>query len=826
MFHRLGGFVSRHWLLVILAWIVAAAALHAVAPRWDDVTRDGDLAYLPSTMLSVRGEALLARAFPDHRSKSQIVLVCQRENGPLTSDDLRTIDQLAGRFDPGARDGPRLGQLAEQLAGRFHPDTSQNLPVIGVWTPWTELIGKKLKSDDRHAALIVLLMSNEFMAVDNIRVLAAVRAELDDLRRAANFPPGLKVEVSGSAAIGGDMLGSAAESIRNTERATVILVVAILLIVYRAPVLVVIPLATIVLSVVISLDLVAQLTEIHRLPWLDWVDFKVFKTTKIFIVVILFGSGTDFCLFLISRYQEELDHGQPRAEAVAVALGQVGEALAGSAATTILGLSTLFFASFGKYRSSGPAVALCLAVTLAACLTLAPALLRAFGRIVFWPFGPRRGAGAPREEQGANAPRSPGQCLFGGFWQWVSRAVVARPGLILVASVLLMAPLAYRGLSVRVSYNLLDELQGDRPSVVGTQLLRRHFHAGDTGPVTVLAHRRGAGFGSKSSGAEISKLTRILAEVPGVASVRSFSEPLGEKPGSRAGLWKLAVKNHPQTKAIFVSAAPDLAGDVTRLNVILKHDPFSREAVGVLDEIDRRLLALSDDATSFWYDDRADDQRLKEPEFLFAGTTAGIRDLKAVTQSDLTVIQRAVVIVVLMVLIAILRRPLICLYLILSVLFSYLVTMGATELVFGSLYAPFDGLDWKVPIFVFVILVAVGEDYNIYLVTRVLEEQRRWGLMKGLRIAVEKTGGIITSCGLIMAGTFVSMMFGTLRGMLELGFALSLGVVLDTLIVRPVLVPAFLALLYRRSAAPAAFNSAATRPLALPLSHAEPASRN
>jgi RND superfamily putative drug exporter len=155
---------------------------------------------------------------------------------------------------------------------------------------------------------------------------------------------------------------------------------------------------------------------------------------------------------------------------------------------------------------------------------------------------------------------------------------------------------------------------------------------------------------------------------------------------------------------------------------------------------------------------------------------------------------------VLTVLILLLRKWIVSLYLIVSIVFSYFATLGVTFLVFWWLDPErFAGLDWTVPLFLFTILVAVGEDYNIFLVTRADEEQKRHGPVRGLGIALTKTGAIITSCGIIMAGTFSSLMVGgSLARMDQLGFALAFGILLDTFLVRPILVPAFLLLLQGR----------------------------
>ena len=718
----------------------------------------------------------------------------------------REVHELRAQlFEVLGEDGKRADELdraqsiQESIASL--QTVQEALPLLDVWTWRDRLLGRKLGAANRRARLLMVHLSNEFMAVDNMRVVRAVENQLEDVRSIyGEIAPDVSISFSGSAAVGADMLRASRDSIKHTEMVTIILVITILLVVYRSPIPVLVPLITIGVSLGASTRLIALLTQLHLIPGFDWFDFKVFSTTRIFIVVILFGAGTDYCLFLIARFREELAQQADPRTATERSLLRVGDALVASAMTTIVGLAMMFFADFGKYHYSGPVIGLSLAVTLMTSMTLTPALLALLGRWVFWP----------RRLQSVSSSSRP---ALAGFWRLTADVIVRRAGLVLVAVVVVLSPFAAVGVkgASRVSYDILASLPSDRPSRRGVERMREFFPVGESGPVTIVARSDEGKFDKRESLRQIGDLSDKLETLPGIRSVRSIEDPLGEISAEQrksildpAARRARLLRAYRRIKSVFVTSVPQLAGRVMRLEVVLNSDPFSPQARQTLQAIDTELQALAETSDSFWH----------ETQFAFAGTTAGIRDLKQVTRSDNRRIQMLVGAAVFLVLLVILRKPVICSYMVLTVLFTYFVALGASELFFRFAYGEsFTGLDWKVPLFLFVILVAVGQDYNVYLATRVFEEQAGRGHVEGLRAAIVQTGGIITSCGMIMAGTFFSMTSGSwklaakeilnlpweaqgsLTGIVELGFALSLGVALDTFVVRPLLVPAFIALI-------------------------------
>lgn len=739
----------------------------------------------------------------------------------LTAEQYDKLTELlATRYDVDQPEAPlqTVADMVDYITSDFPwaDDTSR------VWTELTPVVGQMLKNThpyrasggdsktrsdkqlEGHAVMVVGRLTNDMMATGNVDLLEVVAKLVEDARNDADKPEGLDIGLSGSAMIGGDMQASVQESLESTELTTVCLVLLCLVMIYRAPLLVFVPMATIGVSLSVATDIVALMADNFGPGDFTWSDFKIFTTTKIFVIVILFGAGTDFCLFLISRFKEELGHGTELNKASGTALSHVGDALTASAFTTILGLATMVFAEYGKFSYAGPVVAICLFVALVACMSFAPALLRAFGKVVFWPLKIKN------DHPGADENLTFDEQMkrISPIWDWVACQVLRRPGLILWLAIGAAAVFILEGLSVEVTHDFMNELADNRASKQGTQIIREYFAPGESAPMSIVAELPHGGL-NKNGNYDIAYLNTYLYNMPGVSDVRSLYKPRGGDPTNSENLAELTVSGSPLAKSTFVSETGEFAGKVTQFHLVLDKDPFAREARAIVDKIEARLDDISagvplEENKPDWFAGSEDNWQTlrkgmpgwKGASFEYIGTTPGMRDLEHVTSRDEVTIKIWVVLAVLSVIILILRRPLVCFYLIVTVLLSYFATIGMTEYFFAWYYGDtFDGLDWKAPIFLFVILIAVGQDYNIYLTTRVFEEQAKHGLHRGLRKAMVQTGGIITSCGIIMAGTFIAMASGTLRGMIELGFALALGVLLDTFFVRTVVVPCFFALM-------------------------------
>ena len=293
MFSLISRLVIRHPWVVILGWLVLAVCLRLAAPRWDEVTKDDNVRFFPPNFPSVVGQELLERGFPRDASSSQIVLVYERVNGRLSPEDFSYVERVATSFLQFVKAKPGLG---------FKKIDTHKSPVIG-----PRLIGTS--PDGRTQAVLTIVAMNGTYLAKTTRV--AVDQIMDWLEKERATPPaGLELSVTGSAVVGHDINTAANESISNTTWTTVILVILILLVVYRSPLLAMVPLVTIGLSVAVSFWSIALLTKVPGL------GFQVINITRVFVIVVLFGAGTDYCLFLIARYSEELGRGRTRFDAL------------------------------------------------------------------------------------------------------------------------------------------------------------------------------------------------------------------------------------------------------------------------------------------------------------------------------------------------------------------------------------------------------------------------------------------------------------------------------------------------------------------------------
>jgi putative drug exporter of the RND superfamily len=676
--------------VVIAIWIAVGVGGWISRSHLGGVTAAGQASFLPKgseatrALEALQGGGTGAGTGGGGNSAEEIpaVIVFDREGG-LTEDDRRAI----GRLGVGLNELAVTG--ATPVIDPFTADSSADLGDVA-----ENLHGVGPISRDGEAALVVLALNSADPGAVKHGV-AEIRSYL-----ARHAIPGVSSYVTGPAGIAADLDRLADEAGKTLLIATLSLVLILLLLVYRAPLLALLPLLAVGAAYMVAIGIAYLLIKA------GWITVNTEGT--FLVLVLVFGAGTDYSLLLVHRYREELQRGRPAAEALPLAVRESAPALASSAGTVIAAMLVLLVAELESTHWLGPILAIGIAVMLLSAFTLLPALLSLLGERAFWPAGAAHRAGpSPRWQR------------IAGFVRRRSLALV----ILIPAGLLVLAlgNLVHRG-TIGFGQGQTRQTNSSR----GTEVLNEHFPPGLASPLTAVVEPQAA--------------QRVVAGMESLASVR-----------------------------LAVPVPPRHAGEEAVVAVILAGDPYSGEAADEVEGVRERLHAIT-------------------PTGLLGGIPAENFEIEQTNARDTRLILPLVLLVVGLILGIVLRALVAPLFLIASVVLSFAATLGLCTFAFAELAN--DGVAFNLTLLAFLFLVALGVDYNIFLMTRARQEAATRGSSEGAIVALVNTGGVVTGAGLILAGTFATLTLLPLEELIQVGATVAAGVLLDTFVVRALLIPA------------------------------------
>ena len=666
--------------LVLVAWIVLAAGLGSFQAKLNTVTKNDSATFLPANADSTAVLTALRTEFDNARTTPALV-VYQNPAG-LTDADRAAI----------AADADQIAKVKD-LA-----------PIASPLAPEAARMG--LLSEDGTTAILIAPITAQTIegidpAVNEIRSIVH-----------ADAPSGLQVYVSGPAGITVDAVKVFGSIDGKLLIGTTLLILVLLLLIYRSPIVALVPLVVVGVAYAIAGGIVYLVVKALDLPING-------QATGI-LIILMFGAGTDYCIYLVARYREELRRHEDRHEAMQRAVARSAPAILSAGGTVVAAMLVLLVADLSSTRNQGPVLAIGIAVTMLAGLTLLPALLTIIGRRSFWPAVPRYGD----EDRSRRS-----------LYHRVGEVVTGRPVLTIVAvcAVLLVCVLGV--LSNPSGLGIGGGFRSKPESIQGQIALSRALPPGELAPTQVLVRAPQADLAAATAA-----VTKALA--PDVATVR---------PGAIAR-----------------------AGDAQVLDVVLADDPYGDAAEAAIPGLRKTASAAAATAGG---------------SALIGGPTAEAYDTDRTVRHDARLIVPLTLLLILLILVLLLRALVAPLYLIATVILSYFATLGLSYLIFLHVFGS-PGVDPSYATFLFLFAVALGVDYNIFLVSRVREEAESAPMRPAVLRALETTGGVITSAGLILAGTFLVLMTLPLEALFQLGFGVALGVLIDTFVVRTLLVPA------------------------------------
>ena len=523
--------------------------------------------------------------------------------------------------------------------------------------------------------------------------------------------------VTGPAGIGADTLKLFEEADFVLLLATIVIILVLLIVIYRSPLLAIIPL----LATAIVYQVVNQTVALLGVGGLE-----INNSTTSIMSILLFAAVIDYSLFVFSRYREELNRYESKYDAMKYAMRSVGEPVFLAGGTVLAAMLVLFFADFRDYQNFAPVFGTAMFIIMLASITLVPALFTLFGRKSFWPKVPKFGDQTEVKH---------------GFWGPVAKFVVNKPGVSGGIVGIIMIVTALNVFNLDFEFDTVKSFPDDMPSRVGYEIVEEKFDKGSLATTTVLLESDGA-----LNEEKVEALREELENRQHIASVRTT----------------------------------DMTEDMKAIKYTLTFDinPYSVEAIDLLKEIREDSEKIVSDASL-------------SGELYYSGVTSKLVDERDVNNSDIikiVLLETLLILVLLFVLTKSFKMPI---YMMATILISYLSALGLGLFLVDVLFG-YDAISTRVPVYAFIFLVALGIDYNIILVSRFLEERKKMSVKAALEVAIRNTGGVISSAGIILAATFAALMTMPIADLFVFGFIVAIGILLDTFLVRGMLLPSLI----------------------------------
>jgi RND superfamily putative drug exporter len=624
--------------------------------------------------------------------------------------------------------------------------TVKGAPSVKVGDYLTSKQAQAVASQDGKAVLAVLNFDLQRLGTQLADGKSAVQQAIGTIRDADTSlaANGMTVYVAGPAAQIADLVKAFGGVDGLLVLVAIVTVFVILLLVYRSPVVPLLVILSAGSAYVLATVIVYVLAE-HDVITLSGESQGILS-------ILVVGAATDYALLLVARYREELRRHDDRYEAMWLAWRRTLEPVGASAGTVILGLICLLLADLGPTRGLGPVLSVGILSALLASLTFLPAILVVpgrnspgeHGRWIFWPRIPHLGSEKPETA---------------GIWGRVSRLVGAHPRRVWIGTVLILLALAAFVPTLKAEgVSQADTFMTKVESVTGAEELSKHFPSGSGSPAVVIG-----------PAAEADALVAAIKAVPGVQSVTVVPD-VSAMPGS---VMPDAAAPGPATLTATgggTAVPPKVVDGRVQVLATLADPADSSAAIETVRKLRRSLDAVSTDA-------------------LVGGSSATNLDLRDTATADRDRIIPVVLVVIFLVLALLLRALVAPLVLLVANVLSFAATLGASAVVFNHVFG-FPGADAGIPLYGFVFLVALGIDYSIFLMVRVREESAREGTRPGILHGLAVTGGVITSAGVVLAATFAALGVLPILFLAQTAFIVAFGVLLDTLVVRSLLVPA------------------------------------